>query len=136
VIDRNQINHIAPWPGAHSVAVVDSRREIGDSVATQRRYFVSSLPPSDPARIAGAIRTHWAIENGMHWTLDVAFDEDQSGIRVKSAAQNFAVLRRISINLLKQDTSSKVGIKTRRLKACADETYLAKLLGFSALPAP
>ena len=113
---------------------MDSCREIGDSVATQRRYFVSSLPPTDPARIAGAIRAHWAIENGMHWTLDVAFGEDQSRVRVKNAAQNFAILRRISMNLLKQDTSSKVGIKTRRLKACADEDYLARLLGFSPLP--
>jgi hypothetical protein len=66
----------------------------------------------------------------MHWTLDVAFNEDQCRARVDNAAQNFAILRRITLNLLRQDRASKVGIRNRRLKACSSERYLAQLLGW------
>ncbi|KAB0636382.1 ISAs1 family transposase [Burkholderia latens] len=72
------------WPGLRAIAMVESTREIGDAVATQRRYYVSSVPP-DAARIAHAVRSHGAIENGMHWTLDVAFNEDQCRARVEHA---------------------------------------------------
>jgi predicted transposase YbfD/YdcC len=109
---------------------VDSCREIGQSTSRQRRYFFTSLPANDPARIAQAIRAHWAIES-MHWTLDVSFGEDQCRARVKNAAQNFAILRRIALNLLKQDKTTKVGLKLRRLKACANHNYLAKLIGWA-----
>ena len=71
---------------------------------------------------------HWAIENGMHWTLDVAFNEDQCRARVEHAAQNFAILRRICLNLLKADTTTKAGIKNRRLKAGASDGYRAAVL--------
>ena len=70
-IDWLALNEIAPWPSACSVAIVDSCREIGQSTSRQRRYFFTSLPANDPARIAQAIRAHWAIES-MHWTLDVS----------------------------------------------------------------
>ena len=68
-------------------------------------------------------------ENSLHWVLDVAFDEDDCRIRVGEGAQNFAILRRIALNLLKQDKSAKVGVTTRRLKAAWDTAYLEKLLG-------
>ncbi|MGF6604526.1 putative transposase YbfD/YdcC, partial [Paraburkholderia sp. GAS448] len=104
-------------------------REIGDTVTTERRYYVSSLPP-DAARVAHAIRAHWGIENGMHWTLDMAFSEDQCRVRVNNAAQNFAILRRIVMNLLRQDRTTKAGLKIRRMLACANDQYLAQLLGW------
>ncbi|MFL9989473.1 transposase [Paraburkholderia sediminicola] len=66
----------------------------------------------------------------MHWTLDVAFNEDQCRVRVANAAQNFAILRRIILNLLRQDRTSRVGLRIRRLKACASERYLERLLGW------
>ncbi|MBB5447998.1 putative transposase YbfD/YdcC [Paraburkholderia sp. WSM4177] len=91
------------WPGLRSIVTVESTREIGDTVTTtERRYYVSSLPPG-AARIAHAVRAHWGIENGMHWCLDMAFGEDQCRVRVDDAAQNFAILRRIALNLLRQD---------------------------------
>ncbi|RQZ17092.1 ISAs1 family transposase [Burkholderia sp. Bp9031] len=111
------------WPGLNTIAMVESTREIGDAVATERRYYVCSLPP-DAARIAHAARSHWAIENGMHWALDMAFGEDQCRVRVNNAAQNFAVLRRIALNLLRQDRTTKAGLKNRRMLACANDRYL------------
>ncbi|KVR01779.1 transposase [Burkholderia ubonensis] len=66
----------------------------------------------------------------MHWMLDVAFGENQCRVRIDNAAQNFAILRRITMNLLRRDTSTKVGIKIRRLKAATSDRYRAQLLGW------
>lgn len=118
------------WPGLNSIAMVESTREIGDLVTVERRYYVSSLPP-DAKRIANAVRAHWRIENSMHWVLDVVFGEDQCRARVNNAAQNLAILRRITMNLIKRDTTTKTGVKNRRLKAAINEQYLADLLGLS-----
>ncbi|KFX62597.1 ISAs1 family transposase [Paraburkholderia fungorum] len=65
----------------------------------------------------------------MHWVLDMAFGEDQCRVRVENAAQNFAILCRIALNLLKRDTNTKAGLKIRHLKACANDQYRASLLG-------
>lgn len=116
------------WPGLRSIVMVESTRKIGDTVTTERRNYVCSLPP-DAARIAYAVRSRWGIEKGMHWCLDMAFGEDQCRVRVDSAAQNFAILRRIALNLLRQDRSTKAGLKIRRLKACASDFYRAQILG-------
>ncbi|MBB6591544.1 ISAs1 family transposase, partial [Ralstonia solanacearum] len=117
------------WPGMRSIAMIEATRDIGGAVTTERRYYVSSLPP-DAARIAHAVRSHWRIENAMHWALDMAFGEDQCRVRIDNAAQNFAILRRIVMNLLRRDRSTKVGLRNRRLKACADDGYRAQLLGW------
>jgi predicted transposase YbfD/YdcC len=76
-------------------------------------------------------RAHWGIENSMHWVLDVAFREDDCRIRIGEAAQNFAVLRRIALNLLKNDKTTKLGVAYKRLKAGWNVNYLIKLLGLS-----
>ena len=120
------------WCGLRSVAMIESTREIGEHRSTERRYYISSLA-ADAKRLGEAIRGHWAIENSMHWVLDVAFGEDQCRARVKNAAQNFAILRRIVINLLRADPTSKVGAKTKRLKASADDRYRAHILGLVPL---
>jgi predicted transposase YbfD/YdcC len=120
------------WCGVRSVAMIESTRQIGEQSSTERRYFISSLRV-DAKRLGEAIRAHWGIENSMHWVLDVAFGEDQCRARVKNAAQNFAILRRIVINLLRADPSTKVGAKTKRLKASADDRYRAHILGLVAL---
>ncbi|MFV0565364.1 MAG: ISAs1 family transposase, partial [Flavobacteriaceae bacterium] len=75
------------------------------------------------------IRMHWGIENKLHWVLDMAFSEDASRKRAGNAAQNFSVLSKIALNLLKQDTQTKQGIKGKRLKAAYDNSYLIKILG-------
>ena len=75
-----------------------------------------------------SIRSHWRIENSLHWTLDVGFNEDNSRKRAGHAAQNFSVLSRIAVNLLKNETATKCGIKGKRLKAGWDNMYLQKIL--------
>jgi predicted transposase YbfD/YdcC len=76
------------------------------------------------------VRAQWRIENNLHWVLDVAFGEDQCRVRVDNAAQDFAILRRITLNLLKRDTKTKVGPKNRRLKACASDRCRVEVLGW------
>jgi predicted transposase YbfD/YdcC len=82
---------------------------------------------ADAERLAEAVRGHWAIENQMHWMLDVAFREDESRIRAEHAATNMAIIRRVALNLLKTDTSVKLGIANKRLKAAWDDRYLLKI---------
>ena len=117
----------AAWKGLQSLGMVDAQRQIGDQVSRQRRYFLSSLEP-DALRLGEALRAHWAVENSLHWVLDVAFQEDNSRIRLGNAAENMAVLRHIAVSLLQQEKTAKVGVKTKRLQAGWDNTYLLKVL--------
>jgi predicted transposase YbfD/YdcC len=117
------------WSGLRTVALVEQERfESGGETSTERRYFVSSLGACDPKKILDATRTHWHIENRMHWVLDVAFDEDQSRTRKGHADQNMAAVRRLALNLLGAEDSLSVGIKNKRLRAGWDPDYLLKVL--------
>ncbi len=109
------------------MGVVEASRTVGEKYSVERRYYISSLP-ADAQQLAEAVRGHWGIENQVHWVLDVAFREDESRIRTGHADANMAVVRRIALNLLKQDTSVKVGIANKRLKAGWDEAYLLRIL--------
>jgi predicted transposase YbfD/YdcC len=115
------------WTGLRSVAMVTAERRIGDAVSREARYFVSSLPP-DAALLARAVRGHWAIENTLHWVLDVAFREDESRVRTGHAAENFAVLRHLALNLLRRERTATVGVKAKRLMCAWDDAYLLKVL--------
>ena len=96
---------------------------------TETRYFISSLEGSDPARLGKAVRAHWSVENNLHWVLDVAFDEDRNRTRVGNSAANLAVVRHMALNLIKNEKSSKVGVKTKRAKAGWDNNFLLRVLG-------
>lgn len=116
------------WPGLRSIAMVEAERRVGDTVSREVRYYLSSLP-ADAKQIGRAVRGHWGIENRLHWVLDVAFREDECRVRTGHAAENFAVLRQMALNLLRRESTVKVGVKAKRLTAGWDETYLRKVLG-------
>jgi predicted transposase YbfD/YdcC len=91
--------------------------------------YISSLAP-DAERISQAIRSHWTVENRLHWVLDVSFNDDQVHARAKAAAHNLAVLRHITLNLIQLDSDKrKRSIKTRRINAATSDRYRAELLG-------
>ena len=122
------------WSGLRSIGMVEYIRtdKISGQQHIERRCFISSL--EGKARpFAEAVRMHWAIENGLHWCLDVGFNEDACRVRKDYAAENFAVLRHIALNLLKNEKTAKVGIQNKRLMAGWDDAYLAKLLAGSKL---
>jgi len=100
-----------------------------------RHSSLAPFPNSDAARFARAVRGHWGIKNDLHWSLDVAFAEDASRVRERNARENFAVLRHIALTRLKNDTTLKSGIKSKRLAAGWNDAYLAKLL-FTPPPEP
>ncbi len=106
--------------------MVRAQRRIGQEITKETRYFLLSFP--SVKTFAGAVRSHWGVENCVHWVLDLAFREDESRIRLGHADENLAVLRHISLNLLRQEHSSRVGIHTKRLKAGWDNTSLQRVL--------
>lgn len=117
------------WTGLKSIIAVTAKREIGDKITEETRYFISSLSADNPQKLAHAVRAHWAIENNLHWVLDLAFDEDSNRTRTGHSAANLAVIRHIALNLIKAEETAKVGIKTRRLMAGWDNEYLLKIIG-------
>jgi predicted transposase YbfD/YdcC len=116
------------WKGLRSFGVVESVRQVGEEISTERRYCIASLP-QDIARFAEAVRGHWGIENNLHWQMDVSFGEDHSRARTGYAAENLATLRRMALNLLKRDKTKKRGIRGKQLNAGWDHSYLLHLLG-------
>lgn len=120
------------WPGLASVACIESQRHIGDKLETDTRYVISSLP-AEATRILYAVRTHWGIENGLHWCLDVTFGEDASAIRLRNAAHNFSFLRRLALNLFRSDTSRKMSLPRKRKTAAWNPDYLAHVLGLQVI---
>ena len=119
------------WLGLSSIIAVTAKRELKDKVEQETRYFISSMKGDDPSRLSAIVRGHWSVENNLHWVLDVAFDEDHSRARQGNSAANLGVIRHIALNLLKNEKSSKVGIKTKRGKAGWDNRYLIKVLQMS-----
>jgi predicted transposase YbfD/YdcC len=119
------------WKELKSVVVVESTRQIvgsSSSGTVERRYFIGSVPCSSGERLAHLVRNHWSTENGQHWMLDMAFNEDQNRVRKDHGDQNLAVLRRIALNLLRRDKSVKLGAKNKRLKAARNRQYLLHVL--------
>lgn len=118
----------AQWEGLQSVGMVEAIRQIGTQRSVERRYYLSSLPLGVET-FARAVRGHWAVENQLHWVLDVQMREDQSRARAGYAAENLATLRRLALNLLKREQTKKRGIRGKQLNASWDHAYLLRLLG-------
>lgn len=122
----------ANWKNLSAVVRIRARRQIGDEISCEDRFYVTSISGAKP--VLRAVRSHWGIENRLHWILDIAFDEDRHRLRKEHGPQNFAVLRHIALNLLKQETSLKRSIKGKRLFAGWNQDYLLKVLsGFNSL---
>ena len=120
---------LAAWPGLRTVLAVETIRSVNSApkVESEIRYFLSSCP-DDPAVLGQAIRTHWSIENTLHWVLDVTFHEDDSRVRDRRAARNLAVLRKIALNLVGRDRSTKASIRAKRKKAAWNDDYMLQIL--------
>ena len=131
ITDFKFIENIEEWAELKSIIKIESIREFKNSdkpTETATRYYISSLL-TQAKELQRAIRLHWGIENKLHWVLDVAFSEDASRKRAGNASQNFSILSKIALNLLKNETSERQGIKGKRLKAAYDQNYLLKVLG-------
>lgn len=115
------------WTGLKSIACIEAVRTVNGEQSTERRYFISSLS-MNAEQIAKAVRSHWLIENALHWVLDMSFREDDSRIRRGYAAENFNILRRMSLNLIKREKNTKDSVKKRRLRAGFNDKYRSNLL--------
>jgi predicted transposase YbfD/YdcC len=124
---RDYLRRGAVWPKLTSLVKLLTIRITPKKTEVSVRYFISSWTAS-AQQFLQRIRQHWQIENGLHWVLDIAFREDESRIRKDHAPQNMTILRHMAINLLKQETSIKVGIAAKRKMAGWDNAYLLKVL--------
>jgi predicted transposase YbfD/YdcC len=116
------------WTGLQTIIKITSTREIKNKSTTENRYYISSLDAEQPFN--QHIRSHWAVENSLHWTLDMVFREDEQRKRDKKAAENFAIVRKIALNLLKKDNATKASLVSKRLKAAWNKDYIVELLKF------
>lgn len=125
------------WPSVASLIHVRSERRLAGTIALADRWYISSIDGLTADRALRAIRSHWKIENQLHWTLDVVFGEDHSRMRAEHAAENFVVLRHIALNLLRNAQGMKRSIKGRRLLAGWSTRALAQVLGLpTSTPTP
>ena len=120
------IRHYQGWANLQTIIRIQRERREADRTHTETIYYISSLAP-DAKRLLASIRHHWSIENAFHWVLDVTFGEDDSRVRSGSAPENFALLRHLALNILKQD-KSKASLKQKRFRAALNDQFLLHLL--------
>lgn len=123
--DIEWLNQKRDWKNLRSIGMVKSIIKENGEKREESRYFITSL--TDIETFSKAVRSHWGIENGLHWVLDVAFNEDRCRMRKDNSGENFAVIRHIALNLLKQD-DSKLSIKAKRHKCAYSDRFLYKIL--------
>lgn len=131
----DRIRHNNNWIGLHTIVKVTAERTVtatGEThKSTESRYYICSDEEPTAKRLQQAIREHWGVENNLHWTIDMAFREDDSRIRTGNAPANMAVLRHIALNAIRGDKTRKVGIQISRHKAGWSTDYLEQLLGIA-----
>jgi len=127
VEDLEWLSQKKDWEGLKTISCIKSTRTYKEKTSIEFRYYISSLS-KDAKRIAEAIRGHWGVENKLHWQLDVSYNEDKCKVRKDNGAENFSVLRRATLNLLKKDKKTKAGIANKRLKAGWSKKYLLEVL--------
>ncbi len=112
------------WRSLRTLVMVTSQRQVNGQTSSETRYYITSLP-NDATRILHTGRSHWGIENALHWVLDVV---DGTRIRKDHAPENMAALKRFALSLLKQEKTLKRGVQDKRLKAAMNPDYLRKVL--------
>jgi predicted transposase YbfD/YdcC len=122
------------WTGLQTLSIVERTRHLWNKTTHEVQFYLSSLP-AHSSRIAPAIRQHWGIENSLHWTLDVTFEEDNCRVRSLHSPHNLALLRRFALNTLNQESTFKRSLRQKSKRAAMDDTYMLTLLA-TALPAP
>jgi len=115
------------WPGLKSIGFVESKRDVNGKVSTETRYYITSLS-ADVKQFAEAVRGHWGIENKLHWVLDVNFKDDECRIRKENSPQNFAIVKHVASNLIRQENSTKKSMNVKRHLAGWDDKYLLKVI--------
>ena len=123
--DLNSLSGVEKWSGLKGIGRVQSERHCGGRVSIEQRYFITSL--SDVKSFQQAVRSHWGIENKLHWRLDVTFREDESRIRRGNAAHNIGVIRHMAMNLLKRE-KTKISYRKKRIRAALNDDFRDKLL--------
>lgn len=126
--DVGGLGTLDKWPGLEAMIMCKRSRTVGGETKTETHYYIASTGDGGAEKLGGAIRKHWGIENSLHWVLDIAFREDESRIRAGNAQRNMALLRKLAVNLLKNDKTSKRGIKNKRLRAGWSQEYMELLL--------
>lgn len=114
------------WPHLQTVSRIRAQRRIGGETSCEDRYHIATI--TGAPRVLGAVRAHWGIENELHWTLDIAFDEDRCRVRKDHGPENLAVLRHLALNLLKHEKTCHRSIQGKRLLAGWKNDYLLKVL--------
>jgi len=128
--DAAALEALGGWPGLRTVLAVEGIRSVNGAptkVESEIRCLLSSCPDS-PAVLGQAVRSHWAVENALHWVLDVTFREDDGRVRDRTAARNLALLRKIALNIVGRGQTSKASVRARRKKAAWNDAYMLKLL--------
>lgn len=121
--DLSQIPKSSEWSSIRTVIMVESVRREGEEESIEQRYYVSSRP-ANAKELGALIRSHWAIENSLHWVLDMTFREDESRVRDRKAAENLSLLRKIALNTVRSDKSRSCSMRSKRKIAGWDESYL------------
>ncbi len=125
----DMLDEFDKWPGFRSLIKIESTRQVGEKITTQTRYYISSLR-NTAQEFNRAIRNHWGIENELHWVLDMVFREDECRKRTGNEAENFSIIRRFVLNLLKKDPNRRLGLKNKRLKAAWNHEYLLTMVSY------
>jgi predicted transposase YbfD/YdcC len=120
----------AEWRGLAGLVMVTRRRQTAKKTSEETSFYLTSRPGVDVEELGRAIRSHWGVENELHWSLDVVFREDASRVRKDHGPENLAIIRRIVLNLVRQETSVKASLKGKRSMAGWNEQCLLKILGF------
>ena len=125
--DLSRISTVDSWDGIENIGMVESERRIGRKIEQETRYYINR-GDTRVQDFSNHVRSHWSIENKLHWRLDVIFNEDRAHLRVNHAPENMAIIRHVAVNLLTSERTMKVGTQAKRLRAACSNQYLGKVI--------